>query len=364
MSIDAKQVVEARNPTHVRMLNARRNYCKHRRRAHGVWRTAFAVSASGIRAGLDQRFGELERVSLKANCAVGFVIMLFVLFGSDMAKGEPTNTCRRGWLLMHSASGYSAHTSPEQWNADLLIRARDAFNRCAKSYPRGSIQRVEGVAGWTQATVSLAEHFHFLSIGVLIYKVKGPEQAFTKLHGIALLLSRNAIAAVAEDETSEFADATDDAEVASRIRDFFTKARARAYDVKHTILSTTYDSLPRNPIELKAYFASDRGAYWGVNQVTGLTAEERCTEPTTAPNVKSSPPEEVSVEPPGAGATQLITRVEVAVNGDGSIRAVHIARSSGNEEHDETAMDKAYRTTFVPARRRCKNVTGVITLEY
>ena len=296
--------------------------------------------------------------------AVYAMIAVLVTARSEAYAADQNAWCRQGWLLMHKASGYSAHTAPDQWNIDLIFKAKDAFYRCSQEEPRGTYRRFEGYYGWAEATRSLAQTAHFLSVDVIIRHAKNSRKTFDDMHQLAVTFAREAVKVLDPDSTAQFTEGSYDPDTLSAIEHAIGEARAHAFDIKQRVLATTFDSIPRNYAEMKAFDRSDRGVYWGIHQLIGLSDEEMCSEPAQGPAVKNPAPDDVALGAQSDTPTHARTRIQVGVNTDGSIAAAHIVQSSGNCDTDASKMTRAYETTFTPARRKCKDVPGTIIVEY
>jgi TonB family protein len=54
----------------------------------------------------------------------------------------------------------------------------------------------------------------------------------------------------------------------------------------------------------------------------------------------------------------LVVRVDVTVNADGTVRSVRVVRSSGKTDADEAAAAAARHSRYRPASRNCTPVSG------
>jgi TonB family protein len=61
-------------------------------------------------------------------------------------------------------------------------------------------------------------------------------------------------------------------------------------------------------------------------------------------------------------ATDLVIRIEVTVEPDGTVKRVHLVRSSGKEDADEAALAAAKTSRYSPASVNCAPVEGQYAL--
>jgi TonB family protein len=302
---------------------------------------------------------------------VSFAVSLLILalnwshaVAAEASHRDASWYCHQGYLLVHRATGYSKNNIPTSWNPAELIKARDSFIECSRLATRDHdlSTRVMAVLGYGQAMLSLAQEADAFSVTVFVHHDRAPERTFRDFHEMALSSARKVLIACdtidAVDVTTTFDD-----DYATKVQDSLRNMREAANDIKTHILATTLDGIPRNRAEYLAFVNAGRLPFYSVSQTMGLTAEERCAvkaTPAEAIDFAASDAVDEWMEPQPA----THARIEITVNPDGSLRAAHIAKSSGSSGRDADALARAYHSKYKAATRNCKSVPGSLMVEF
>lgn len=278
---------------------------------------------------------------------------------SAAADSAPKNAdwyCTQGAELIQAGQRYSEHSSPLQWDPNLLIRARLTYIHCRDLSDPGSDNKREAFVGISLTDFDVAQMYLDAALFEYLSGDKEPATTFKDMRNQALWYARDGLAILNDLETNAWQSA--DVESAEAI----SKNAQYLQDLKNKILNLTIDNVPRNKAELGAFLSahpeymqySSATKNWGIPQSIVCRRDEQ-----SASVVSQAVPDYSSVQVAQVGATTVVT---VDVGADGKAISVHLATSSGNEAVDEAALKAAYASTYKAGSFRCKPVEGTVKL--